>query len=231
MADAKTLEADRPIEFHASAEVPVSGDDARLEQMVHNLLGNALAHTPKGTPVDVGVAVRGDHAVLEVRDRGPGLSPDQARHVFDRFYRADVDRLDGGSGLGLYIVRLIAEFHGGVAKEFTVLARGRTSPIIAWLRALAADAHGSCGGPGVGAVGTLASIDRGSGPPVVLLHGQPGSGAAWDLVTQRLAPGFRVLAPDRPGYGQSSEEALGLAGHPMGAADMVMKSRAHQGSN
>ncbi len=63
----------------------------------------------------------------------------------------------------------------------------------------------------MGAVGTLASIDRGSGPPVVLLHGQPGSGAAWDLVTQRLAPAFRVLAPDRPGYGESAEEARGLA--------------------
>ena len=50
------------------------GDDARLEQMVHNLLGNALAHTPAGTPVEVGVAVRGEQAVLEVADRGPGMT-------------------------------------------------------------------------------------------------------------------------------------------------------------
>jgi len=130
VADAKTLEADRPIEFHASAEVPVSGDDARLEQMVHNLLGNALAHTPKGTPVDVGVAVRGDHAVLEVRDRGPGLSPDQARHVFDRFYRADVDRLDGGSGLGLYIVASLARTFGGTATVDTEVGRGSTFQVV-----------------------------------------------------------------------------------------------------
>ncbi len=130
VADAKTLEADRPIEFHASAEVPVAGDDARLEQMVHNLLGNALAHTPKGTPVDVGVAVRGDQAVLEVRDRGPGLSPDQAQHVFDRFYRADVDRLDGGSGLGLYIVASLARTFGGTATVDTEIGRGSTFQVV-----------------------------------------------------------------------------------------------------
>jgi 3-oxoadipate enol-lactonase len=57
----------------------------------------------------------------------------------------------------------------------------------------------------------LASIDRGSGPPVVLLHGQPGSGASWDPVTELLVPEFRVLAPDRIGYGGSAGEARGLA--------------------
>jgi pimeloyl-ACP methyl ester carboxylesterase len=60
-------------------------------------------------------------------------------------------------------------------------------------------------------VGTLASIDRGAGPAVVLLHGQPGSGASWDPVTDLLAPEFRVLAPDRVGYGGSVGEARGLA--------------------
>ena len=62
-------------------------------------------------------------------------------------------------------------------------------------------------------VRTLASIDRGSGPPVVLLHGQPGSGASWDPVTERLASDHRVLAPDRPGYGGSAVEARGLYGN------------------
>jgi len=57
----------------------------------------------------------------------------------------------------------------------------------------------------------LASIDRGTGPPVVLLHGQPGSGASWDPVTRLLEAEFRVLAPDRIGYGASPGEALGLA--------------------
>jgi pimeloyl-ACP methyl ester carboxylesterase len=57
----------------------------------------------------------------------------------------------------------------------------------------------------------LASIERGSGPPVVLLHGQPGSGSSWDPVTTRLESQFRVLAPDRIGYGSSTGEARGLA--------------------
>jgi pimeloyl-ACP methyl ester carboxylesterase len=65
----------------------------------------------------------------------------------------------------------------------------------------------------------LASIDRGSGPPVVLLHGQPGSGASWDPVTDVLAPDFRVLAPDRPGYGASPGEARGLVGN----ADLIAR--------
>ena len=59
----------------------------------------------------------------------------------------------------------------------------------------------------------LATIDRGSGPAVLLLHGQPGSGASWDPVTERLVPQFRVLAPDRIGYGASTGEARGLAGN------------------
>ncbi len=57
----------------------------------------------------------------------------------------------------------------------------------------------------------LATIDRGAGPPVLLLHGQPGSGASWNPVTDLLAPGFRVLAPDRVGYGDSTGEARGLS--------------------
>ncbi|HUY66961.1 MAG TPA: alpha/beta hydrolase [Acidimicrobiales bacterium] len=59
----------------------------------------------------------------------------------------------------------------------------------------------------------LASTDRGSGPPVVLLHGQPGSGSSWDPVTALLEPDFRVLAPDRVGYGATTGEARGLAGN------------------
>ncbi|MGH9208646.1 MAG: alpha/beta fold hydrolase, partial [Acidimicrobiales bacterium] len=59
----------------------------------------------------------------------------------------------------------------------------------------------------------LASADRGSGPPVVLLHGQPGSGSSWDPVTNLLEPDFRVLAPDRVGYGATAGEARGLAGN------------------
>ncbi len=68
----------------------------------------------------------GEQAVLEVRDHGPGMSPDQARHVFDRFYRGDGDRLDGGSGLGLFIVATLARTFGGTATVDTESGRGAT---------------------------------------------------------------------------------------------------------
>jgi two-component system OmpR family sensor kinase len=130
VADAKTVDRTRRIELRAPSEVPVAGDDARLEQLVHNLLGNAMAHTPPGTPVEVGVAVQGGRAVLEVRDRGPGMSADQASHIFDRFYRGDADRLDGGSGLGLFIVASLARTFGGQASVDTALGKGSTFQVV-----------------------------------------------------------------------------------------------------
>jgi len=130
VADAETIDASRRIALHAPREVPVAGDDARLGQLVHNLLGNALAHTPPGTPVEVGVAVRGERAVLEVRDRGPGMTDEQAGRVFDRFYRGDADRLDGGSGLGLFIVASLARSFGGEATVETGVGRGSTFQVV-----------------------------------------------------------------------------------------------------
>jgi two-component system, OmpR family, sensor kinase len=130
VADAKTIDTTRRIELNAPSEVPVAGDDARLEQLVHNLLGNAMAHTPAGTPVEVGVAALGGEAVLEVRDRGPGMSADQASHVFDRFYRGDADRLDGGSGLGLFIVASLARTFGGRVTVDTALGKGSTFQVV-----------------------------------------------------------------------------------------------------
>ena len=73
-----------------------------------------------GWPVD------GDQAVLEVRDPGPGMNPDQAGHVFDRFYRGDGDRLDGGSGLGLFIVASLARTFGGRPRWCRHRGRGAT---------------------------------------------------------------------------------------------------------
>ena len=130
VADARTIDADRPIELSVSTEVPVAGDDARLEQMVHNLLRNALAHTPPGTPVEVSVAVESDHAVLQVRDGGPGMSAEQADHVFDRFYRGDTEGREGGSGLGLFIVASLARTFGGHATVVTAVGEGATFEVV-----------------------------------------------------------------------------------------------------
>lgn len=102
-------------------------DEARLRQVVTNLVGNAAAHTPPGTPVRIGVGTVDGRAVLEVADRGPGLSTTQAGRVFDRFYRADRARTRSGgadAGLGLAIARSLARAHGGDVELDTALGEG-----------------------------------------------------------------------------------------------------------
>ncbi|HYN98299.1 MAG TPA: HAMP domain-containing sensor histidine kinase, partial [Actinomycetota bacterium] len=113
--DALAVEPDRPIELDAEEPVVVAGDEPRLRQVAVNLVSNALQHAPASTPVRVKVSVAGDEAILEVADEGPGLLPDQAARVFDRFFRVDEGRArsDGGAGLGLSIVSAIVKAHGG----------------------------------------------------------------------------------------------------------------------
>ncbi|MGO8870248.1 MAG: ATP-binding protein [Acidimicrobiales bacterium] len=130
VADARTVDPGHTIGLQAPDEVPVAGDDARLEQLVHNLIGNALVHTPPGTPVDVAVTAEGDRCILEVRDQGPGMDADQASRVFDRFYRGDAERLDGGSGLGLFIVASLARTFGGRATVETAPGEGSTFRVV-----------------------------------------------------------------------------------------------------
>lgn len=95
----------------------VEGDGDRLRQVLTNLIGNVARHTPAGTPVEIALGVRPDEsvAVLEVRDHGPGLTEEQGRRIFERFYRADSSRTreSGGSGLGMAIVAAIVGTHGG----------------------------------------------------------------------------------------------------------------------
>ncbi|MDL4772907.1 sensor histidine kinase [Actinomadura xylanilytica] len=100
----------------------VLGDEPRLRQVLGNLLTNAVVHTPEGTPVAVRLSpgtLRGaPAAVCEVVDEGPGLPPDQAERVFERFYRADPSRSPegGGTGLGLSIVAALVAAHEGLVE-------------------------------------------------------------------------------------------------------------------
>ncbi|HEY3751249.1 MAG TPA: HAMP domain-containing sensor histidine kinase [Pseudonocardiaceae bacterium] len=114
------------------AEVPVLGDEARLRQVLGNLVNNAILHTPSGTPVEVRVRAEGRDAVLEVADKGPGLPPDQAERVFERFYRADParGRISGGTGLGLAIVAAIVAAHGGRVEVATTVGVGTTFRVL-----------------------------------------------------------------------------------------------------
>ncbi|MFM9274253.1 ATP-binding protein [Pseudarthrobacter sp. NKDBFgelt] len=99
---------------------PALGDEAKLRQVVGNLVGNALRYTPEGSPIELAVGVRAAEdgqllSVIEVRDHGPGISEEDASKVFERFYRADTSRTreTGGSGLGLAIVAAIVGSHSG----------------------------------------------------------------------------------------------------------------------
>jgi two-component system OmpR family sensor kinase len=130
VSDARMIDGTRTIELDVSGPVPVLGDRGRLEQLVHNLVGNALSHTPAGTPVEIRVRAEGDQAVLVVRDHGPGMPPDQAERVFDRFYRAPSSSRDGGSGLGLFIVATLARGFGGRATVATAPGVGSAFTVV-----------------------------------------------------------------------------------------------------
>jgi two-component system OmpR family sensor kinase len=112
---ARAIEPERPIELQADGPARVLGDEARLRQVMDNLLDNVRVHTPAGTPVRVVVEATDAEVLLSVADQGPGLSPEIADRLFERFYRGDSarSRETGGAGLGLSIVAAIVEAHGG----------------------------------------------------------------------------------------------------------------------
>jgi PAS domain S-box-containing protein len=107
----------------------VLGDTTRLQQVMWNLLSNALKFTPEGGRVDICLERLESHARIVVSDTGQGISPDFLPHVFERFRQADgsTTRRSGGLGLGLAIVRHLVEMHGGtVSVESAGLGRGAT---------------------------------------------------------------------------------------------------------
>ncbi len=111
-----------PLIFEAAQPVEVVGDATSLRQVIDNLLSNVRAHTPPGTRARVTVDRDESEVVITVADEGPGMDPEDAEHVFERFYRSDPSRsrTHGGAGLGLSIVSAIVTAHGG-----TVVANGR----------------------------------------------------------------------------------------------------------
>src|SRR6476646_4832869 len=112
--------------FDGPGTPEVLGDEARLRQVLGNLVANALQHTPDTADITVRVGTDTDNVVLEVRDEGPGMSKDDAHRVFERFYRADSSRAraSGGTGLGLSIVDSLVHAHGGSVSIVTAPGEG-----------------------------------------------------------------------------------------------------------
>ncbi|MBC3763125.1 HAMP domain-containing histidine kinase [Quadrisphaera sp. RL12-1S] len=132
--DARALAPDRAIGVTGVDGAPprpvvVIGEEAKLRQVLANLIGNALRHTPAGTPVELGVGQRDGWAVWAVSDHGPGIPPEDAARVFERFWRADSSRqrgAGGGAGLGMAIVAGIVQAHGGAVRVVQTPGGGAT---------------------------------------------------------------------------------------------------------
>ena len=122
-ADARAVDPARAIEVDADGEAIVLGDANQLRQVLANLLGNAVVHTPAGVPIEIGVRRDDGSVELEIRDHGPGLPTDHPDELFERFWRRGAQRAEGngqagaperrGAGLGLAIVAGIVAAHGG----------------------------------------------------------------------------------------------------------------------
>lgn len=120
-ATLEPLAQDRQISLQLSLSQPLLAavDAARLHQALLNLLDNALRYSPDGASIEVSISKLRRWCLISVRDTGPGLSNNDLRHLFDRFYRGDPSRYKGprtGSGLGLAIVQQIALAHGGLVR-------------------------------------------------------------------------------------------------------------------
>jgi signal transduction histidine kinase len=109
----------------------VEGDMDKIEQILINLLSNAIKYSPRGGPIDVIVEDRGNTVEFSVRDQGMGMTPDQAEHVFDKFYRIQERSRQKpsdakGTGIGLYLTRALVNAHGGNIRVRSVPDEGST---------------------------------------------------------------------------------------------------------
>jgi two-component system, OmpR family, sensor kinase len=126
VGDSNAVDHDHHLTLEPGPPVVVIGDSERLAQVAHNLVRNALAHTPIGTDVNVSTGVAQRMGYIKVSDNGPGIRADVASRVFDRFYQGDPSRSATGTGLGLAIVRAIAEALHGSAEVISTPGSGAT---------------------------------------------------------------------------------------------------------
>jgi len=105
---------DRPLKIALPPDLPMIPMDAPLvQQVVFNLLDNALHHTMSGTAIEISAAIEGGAVRVEIADRGPGVRPGEERKIFDKFYRVTAEGKRSGMGLGLALCEAIVRLHGG----------------------------------------------------------------------------------------------------------------------
>ena len=106
----------------------MSVDRTRIEQVLANLLDNAIKYSPEGTTVELVLQVRGDDLVVDVIDEGPGISPDAQERMFERYFRgtSSTRTASEGLGLGLYVAHGIVTAHGGRMWVRSELGQGTT---------------------------------------------------------------------------------------------------------
>ena len=207
--DARLLAPDRTVDLSVQpgAAFLVIGDEPRLRQVIGNLMSNALTHTPDGTPIEVSIGSgtldprlpdSPPAVTLDVTDHGPGMTPEQAHRVFERFYRTDQarTRATGGSGLGLAIVNALVTAHGGVASVRTAPGKGATFRIAL---PLAPEARGG------EAADDDPDLDEAVEAP------DPGLGPAGDV-----ADG--TAAPAGGGAARAGEDVVTFGGKPTGGS-------------
>jgi two-component system heavy metal sensor histidine kinase CusS len=122
----QAIAEDRHVTITCSGEGQIFADPALFGRALNNLVENALRFTPDGGTIRISVEVNSSQVRVSVSDTGSGIAPEHLPHVFDRFYRADSSRSSTGTGLGLSLVKSIADLHGGSAEIHSESGRGTT---------------------------------------------------------------------------------------------------------
>jgi len=192
--------------YNLEAIEPVSGDAGRLQQVIWNLLANAIKFTSEGGRVDVFLERAGDHMEVRVADTGQGISADFLPHVFERFRQADgaTTRRHTGLGLGLAIVRQLVELHGGTV-------------------------HAASEGVGRGATFTVRlpiSVGEPRGPSAALGERRTAAAAASPMPRLPRLDGLRILVVDDSADGRTlTSMVLTQAGASVTAVATVREAR------
>jgi signal transduction histidine kinase len=192
---------DLAVTVAAEAGLHVAGDHARLQQVVTNLLTNAVQFTPQHGRIDVAAAARGEDVAIEVSDTGEGIEPAFLPHVFDQFRQGEggLSRMHGGLGLGLSVVRQLIELHGGRV-AVTSGGRGQGTTFTFILPREAPDHDGDASSPVL------------SGMHVLVVH--PVAGELAEILEASGAETTAVAATDG-------------AGPPAGTFDAIVADQAH----